>query len=281
MAFSQLKQAPKKGKAQRSLEFQPIAVWWHLNYQCRISSVHLNVKKNHLMLFPRLPFHLEKKILSSTVSQIDKWDPKNVFRHTQQIPQHFLRPLPMTLYHSSIRSSCLKMGGKEDRFARLARTLRCSAVGRISTCPSIVPASTTVWSPSPTSSRQPLISACASPIHHFDVVMPFHCLLNIWSTALRTAKSSQSGFTRASEGLTNFILSLMFGVDIGQTDAQQENTFFFPPTTLFSSSIQLYKLLLIQGVVNCIEKVSTLNTGHRTSSKTGYKKNCVNTQYIS
>lgn len=52
--------------------------------------------------------------------------------------------------------------GKEDVFAPIAGTWRCSAVGRLLTSPSSVAATTTVWSPSPTSSRLPLISPCAS-----------------------------------------------------------------------------------------------------------------------
>lgn len=85
--------------------------------------------------------------------------------------------------------------------------------------------------------------------------MLFHCLLNIWSTSLRPAKSSQSGFTRASKGSSNFILSPMFGVVISRSDPRKKKkTFFSSDTLLFSHVQQSYKVLLIDGVVNCIWK---------------------------
>lgn len=87
-----------------------------------------------------------------------------------------------SLCHRLIKIWQPEKGGRkknEGGCAQLAGTRRCGAVGRLSTRPSTVAATTTVWSPSPTSSRLPLISACASPIHRFDVVMPFLRLLNI------------------------------------------------------------------------------------------------------
>lgn len=69
-------------------------------------------------------------------------------------------PLSLQGQHviESLSSGSLRRGEKR----RIAGTWRCSAVGRLLTSLSSVAATTTVWSPSPTSSRLPLISPCAS-----------------------------------------------------------------------------------------------------------------------
>ena len=78
-------------------------------------------------------------------------------------------PLPHALMtFSSSRSSreSLRSGlpekGKKKLCAQTAATWRSSAMGRLSTGPSSMATTNTFWSPSPTSSRLPLISPCAS-----------------------------------------------------------------------------------------------------------------------
>lgn len=128
----------------------------------------------------------------------------------------------MTLFSSRSLCESLRSGSpRREKGAtvctQIAATWRSSAVGRLSTGPSSVATTTTVWSPSPTSSRLPLISPCASqsmplmwwcPSFTYSIFDLSHFIqLNPVEVESQTGYSL---FSSTSSSSFSFLLSLVF-----------------------------------------------------------------------